>query len=88
MDVVLSAAATWSLADGCRAFLLVDALPPRLHPPFVGNLCMDIFLLVGIVRWVVEVEVPPPPLVFLLFVLLFFISWIPQVILGLLVNPL
>jgi hypothetical protein len=80
------AAATWLLADGCRAlrsgylvacgwmpcFLPVDALPPRLHPPFVGNLCVDVFLLIGIVGWAVEVEVPPSPLcVFFLFVLLF-----------------
>jgi hypothetical protein len=57
-------AATWSLVDGCRVFLLVDALPPRLHPPFVGNLCVDVFLWVGIVGSTVEVEVPPSLFVF------------------------
>jgi hypothetical protein len=49
---------------------VVDALPPRLHPPFVGDLCVDVFLLVGIVGWAVEVEVPR---VFLLCVLLLFL---------------
>jgi hypothetical protein len=70
-------------------FLLVDALPPLLHPPFVGNLCVDVFLLVGIVGSAVEVEVPPSLFVFSCCLLCYFcISRIPQVILGLLVNPL
>lgn len=97
------AADTWLLADGCCAlrsgylvacgwmscFLPVDALPPQFHPPFVGNLCVDVFLLVGIVGWAVEVEVPPPPFVFSCCLFCCFcISRIPQVIVGLLVIPL
>jgi hypothetical protein len=49
MDAVLS-------TGGCFA----GHHGPRLHPPFVGNLCVDIFLLVGIVGWTVEVEQVPP----------------------------
>jgi hypothetical protein len=59
MDVELFATATWPFVDGCRglrsdylvtggwmlSFLLVDALPPRLHPPCVGDLCADVFFL-------------------------------------------
>jgi len=58
MDDVLSATATWSLANGCCAFLPVDALPPRLHPPSDGDYCVDVFFLAGKVSWSVEVEVP------------------------------
>jgi hypothetical protein len=43
-------------------FLPVDTSPPRLHPPSVGDHCADVFFLVGIVSWSVEVEVPPTPL--------------------------
>jgi hypothetical protein len=71
MDAVLSAAATWSLADGCRAFLPVDALPPWLHPPFVGDLCVDVFFLIGIV--VGQLRWRFPLRVFLLLVLLLFL---------------
>jgi hypothetical protein len=79
------AVATWLLADGCRAlrsgylvacgwmpcFLPVDALPPWLHPPFVGDLCVDVFLLIGIV--VGQLRWRFPLRVFLLLVLLLFL---------------
>ncbi|KAG0551418.1 hypothetical protein BDA96_01G421800 [Sorghum bicolor] len=59
--VLYFAAATWSLADSVifcfapttwsLADLPVDALPPWLNPPSVGDHCVDVFSFVGIVSW-------------------------------------
>jgi len=57
-------------------------LPPRLHPPSIGDLCMDVFFFGRHSRWCVEVVVPH---LFMLFVCVF---RIPPVILGLHGCPL
>jgi hypothetical protein len=74
MDVVLSAAATWSLVDGCCAFLPVDALPPWLHSPFVDDLLRRCISLGRHSRWAVEVEVPPSCFLAACFVVFLYLS--------------